>query len=102
MDNETLARNFRAISHPRRAMIFRLLAENPDAGQGFERLVQTTRLAESSLTHHLREMERCGLIRRHRRGTNVSYMLGAGEFTMALGAAMRLGEASRGRRARIA
>ncbi len=70
-----IARRFNALSHPRRARIFRLLSEYPAAGQSFGRLVQETGFAASALIHHLREMERCGLIRRKRKGVEVSYFL---------------------------
>ena len=85
MKNEALARNFKALSHPRRALIFRLLAKRPEAGDSFDRLKEATRLKRSSLIHHLREMERCGLIRRRRRGQEVAYRLVPGELTLALG-----------------
>jgi len=87
MTNDTLSRNFKALSHPRRSMIFRLLAKRPAAGDSFDRLKQATRLHRSSLIHHLREMERCGLIRRHRRGAEVAYRLTPAELTAALGEA---------------
>jgi len=70
-----LARHFTALSHPRRAMIFRLLAASPESGRSFLRLQAATRLCESSLVHHLREMERCGLIYRRRKGSCVAYLL---------------------------
>lgn len=85
MTNEALARNFRALSHPRRAMLFRLLAERPDAGDSLDRLQRASRLRYSSLVHHLREMERCGLVRRQRRGAEVAYRLVPGHLSAALG-----------------
>ena len=75
MSNEVLTRNFKALSHPRRAMIFRLLAKSPEAGDSLDQLPQATRLRYSSLVHHLREMGRCGLVRRHRRGPEVAHRL---------------------------
>ncbi|WP_281842791.1 helix-turn-helix domain-containing protein [Sinisalibacter aestuarii] len=85
----------KALAHPRRAMIFRLLAQDPGAGRGFRRLADRTRLRDSSLAHHLREMERGGLLRRHRRGAEVVFSLSVTELTQALAIALRLGEASR-------
>ena len=97
MSNETLARNFKALAHPRRAMIFRLLAKHPETGDSLDRLERATRLQYSSLVHHLREMERCGLMRRHRRGSEVAYRLVPGEFATALGVAADMSQIARHR-----
>ena len=102
MTDETLSRSFKALSHPRRAMIFRLLANRPDAGNSLDRLRQASRLQRSSLVHHLREMERCGLVRRHRRGGEVAYRLTPGELATAMGEATRISETSRHRPVRAA
>lgn len=87
MANDTLARNFKALAHPRRAMLFRLLTENPASGDSLSRLQKTTRLSMTSLVHHLREMERCGMIQRHRHGAEVAYRLTCAELSLALGEA---------------
>jgi len=97
MKNEALALSFKALSHPRRVMIFRLLARRPEAGNSLDRLLRATRLPYSSLIHHLREMERCGLIRRHRRGPEVAYRLVPGALTQALGAATEITQIARHR-----
>lgn len=102
MTNAALARNFKALSHPRRAMIFRLLAKRPGAGDSLDRLERATRLQYSSLVHHLREMEKCGLIRRQRRGPEVAYRLIAGDLTAALGEAMDTAQVARHRPPRAA
>lgn len=102
MTNEVLARNFKALAHPRRAMIFQLLARQPDAGDSLDRLRQATRLRLSSLVHHLREMERCGLIRRRRHGGEVAYRIVTGELNAALGAAIDITHAARHKPTRIA
>lgn len=102
MNDEALARNFKALSHPRRAMIFRTLAANPEAGNSLDRLQRTTRLQLSSLVHHLREMERCGLLRRKRRGPEVAYRLAPGEFSTALAEAQSIGQRARHRPVRAA
>lgn len=70
-----IALQFKALAHPRRALIFRLMSEHPKTGQSYSHLQAATRLCPSSLVHHLREMERCGLIRRRRKGVYVSYFL---------------------------
>lgn len=102
MTNDALARNFKALAHPRRAMIFRLLAKRPDAGDSLDRLERATRLQYSSLVHHLREMERCGLIRRQRRGPEVAYRLASGELTAALGEATHIAQIVRHRPRKVA
>ena len=97
MTNDRLARNFKALSHPRRAVIFRLLAKRPEAGDSLDRLERATRLQYSSLVHHLREMERCGLIRRQRRGPEVAYRLSTGDLAAALGKAAGITQVARHR-----
>lgn len=92
-ETDTFARHFKALSHPRRVRIFRLLAERPETGNSFSALQQATRLCDSSLSHHLREMERSGLVRRRRRGTFVAFTLETGPFIRAMGEALRLGGA---------
>ena len=62
-----------------------------------DRLLQATRLRYSSLVHHLREMERCGLVRRHRRGPEVAYRLVPGDLSAALGEAVDITQVARHR-----
>ena len=102
ISDEQLARNFRALSHPRRAMVFRLIVKDPQVAQTLDRLIAATRLRPSSLVHHLREMERCGLIRRQRRGPEVAYRLAPNELTRALATALRMSEAVHARPVRAA
>lgn len=85
--DESLATHFRAVSHPRRAAIYRLLTEDPDIGRTYRSLQIASGLCDASLIHHLREMERCGLIRRKRRGAEVTYLLDTADFCRALGLA---------------
>lgn len=98
----TLARNFNALAHPRRAMLFRLLVNHPKLGDSLDRLITESRLSYSSAVHHLREMERSGLVRRQRRGSFTAYRLVPGELTMALATAMRMSESARAKPARVA
>jgi len=102
MSDEAFARSFRALSHPRRALVFRLIVSEPAIAHSLEGLVIATRLRPSSLVHHLREMERCGLIRRHRRGPWVAHRLVPNDLTTALATAMRMSEAVRARPAHAA
>ncbi len=100
--NDTLARSFKALSHPRRVMLFRLLADRPETGDSLDRLWRAARLQRSSLIHHLREMERCGLIRRQRHGLEVAYRLTPGALTQALEDAGEIARVSRHRPRRVA
>ena len=73
--DEKRSLHYKALAHPRRARIFRLLFENSHTGFSFLTLQAATRLRPSSLAHHIREMERCGLVRRQRKGNRVSVSL---------------------------
>ncbi len=90
LDDTNIARSFRAISHPRRARLFRLLATAPETGRSFRSLRNETGLCYSSLSHHLREMERFGLIYRQRNGPRVSYHLETAPLARALAKAGEL------------
>ncbi|MCP5038649.1 MAG: winged helix-turn-helix transcriptional regulator [Rhodobacteraceae bacterium] len=85
-----LSRHFNALSHPRRARIFRMLIERPGAGKSFDHFRAETGYAASSLIHHLREMERCGLIRRKRKGQVVAYFLTPIPLVETIGAVLDL------------
>jgi len=93
--NDTLAESFKALSHPRRVMLFRLLADCPASGDSLDKLWRASRLQRSSLIHHLREMERCGLLHRRRRGPEVAYRLTPGSLTLALGDVLDIARAAR-------
>ena len=93
IDNAALAQQFKALAHPRRVRIFRLLAELPEIGRSFQSLQHETGLCNSSLAHHLREMERCGVIRRRRRGTFMTFRLETSALAQAIGEALRLSQA---------
>jgi ArsR family transcriptional regulator len=83
--NETLALSFKALAHPRRVRIFRLLATTPEAGDSFLSLQKHTGLCESSLSHHIREMERSGLLLRRRKGVFARHVLTPTALQLALG-----------------
>ena len=78
--DERLASIFTALSHPRRAKIFRLLSDDPMTGRTFGTLRSVTGLSTAVLIHHVRVMEASGLIRRKRRGAEVSYLLETTDF----------------------
>lgn len=98
LSNEVLARNLNALAHPRRAMLFRLLIDDPAAGDSLQSLIAASGLHPSSAIHHLREMERCGVLRRRRKGPHMRYRIAPGDLTVALAAAMQLSRSPRGAR----
>lgn len=78
--DEKFALTFRALAHPRRAAIFRLLADDPTVGATYRSLQRASGICDASLIHHLRDMERSGLIRRRRKGAEVTYLLETAVF----------------------
>ncbi len=64
-----------ALGHKRRLAIFNLLIDRPDAGKTLGHLERATRLARATLIHHLRQMEKAGLIRRRQKGAETEYLL---------------------------
>ena len=97
-----IALSFQALAHPRRVKIFRILAENPEAGRSFLSLQQSSAMAQSSFTHHVRVMERCGLINRRWHRGRVQYTLTPSALHMALLEAGRLGKPKTSLRSRAA
>jgi ArsR family transcriptional regulator, arsenate/arsenite/antimonite-responsive transcriptional repressor len=94
LTDAALARTFKALAHPRRAMFFRLLVLRPETGASLETLVAASGLPWSSAVHHLREMERCGVLSRRRKGRYMVYSLTPGELSMALGTALSVSSAA--------
>lgn len=78
--DEAFALPFKALAHPRRAMIFRHLSDAPGRASSFASLQTLTGLSDTTLVHHLREMERCGLVVRKRAGVTAVYRLTPGAF----------------------
>ncbi|MEC7763493.1 MAG: helix-turn-helix domain-containing protein [Pseudomonadota bacterium] len=78
--DDKIALIFNALAHPRRARIFRLLVDDSRNGQTYATLRAATGLSNAALIHHVRVMEASGLIRRKRRGAEVSYLLDSAEF----------------------
>ncbi|MGB0902621.1 ArsR/SmtB family transcription factor [Halocynthiibacter sp.] len=76
-ENENIATCLRALSHPRRMRIFRLLTETAGSELNFQQIQNHTQMCRSSLIHHLREMERDWLLTRKRRGPQTYYRLSA-------------------------
>ncbi|HHC30110.1 MAG TPA: hypothetical protein ENK80_06075 [Rhodobacterales bacterium] len=94
LSNRALARNLNALAHPRRVMLFRLLIDDPSAGDSLKSLIGASGVRPSSAIHRLREMERCGLLMRRRKRLNMRYRLATGEVAAALATALRLSEAN--------
>ncbi len=57
-----LANFFSALSHKRRLMICDILIANGRTGMNFDQLCKNSNLTPSTLTHHLRQMEKGGII----------------------------------------
>lgn len=74
-NNQNIANSLKALSHPRRMAIFRLLSTHPTGTLNFQTLQSATRLSTTTLVHHLREMERAWLITRKRKGTEAHYQM---------------------------
>ena len=62
----------KALSHPRRVMIYEMLAEE-DGGLAYGDLQAKTGLSISSLNHHLRPMRASGAVATRRKGAYVIY-----------------------------
>jgi len=84
ISDQSLASYCNALAHKRRARIFRILITDPASGSSFSKLQDVLGFAPSSLIHHLREMERCGVILRRAKGTQTEYSLNARPLGRAL------------------
>lgn len=85
---------FNALAHPRRARLFRLLVETPEAGRSFTALMAASGYRKTPLAHHLKIMERGGLLRRKRIGNAMTYLLTPGPLVAAIAEAHRLADRS--------
>ncbi len=82
--DDTLALAFNTLAHPRRARLFRLLVDTPEAGTSFTAMMSASGYRKTPLAHHLDIMERGGLIRRHRKGNAMTFMLTPGPLVSAM------------------
>ena len=64
---KTYAQIFTGLSHPRRIKLFNALIEI-NAPVNFGKLQEKVGLNAQAMTHHLRQMETAGLIKRHPKG----------------------------------
>lgn len=76
IDSSVVTSVMRALSNPNRLKIFLLLKEaSAEGGQGaglrVGEIAERLEVTQSTVSHHLRELEHAGLIRLERRGKNV-------------------------------
>ena len=102
MNDKTLAMHFSALAHPRRALIFRVLALRPELGANQKTLLDATAIPYASFAHHMARLERAGLIRRRASRRGVSYEVSPGAFADSMRTALRLSESAGPRPARAA
>jgi DNA-binding transcriptional ArsR family regulator len=82
--DQAVAAAFTALAHPRRVRLFRLLVEHPELGRSVKQLQRATGYKDAPLLHHLRVLERSGLILRRRTGSTVAHVLKPGSLTAAM------------------
>lgn len=70
-----MARLFSALSHPTRVDILKCLLPHASHGLATGELGQRLNAAPSTLSHHLREMESGGILRRHTEGRSTRITL---------------------------
>ncbi|MGH1367524.1 MAG: ArsR/SmtB family transcription factor [Maritimibacter sp.] len=75
IDDETISRQFRALAHPCRARVFRMLLDAPELGESAQTLGAAVKMPASTLARHLREMEAAGVVHRRRNGARVAIYL---------------------------
>ncbi len=73
MEEIAMAGRLAALAHPTRLTLVRLLTSNAPAGLPAGEIAATLRIAPSSLSFHLRELETAGLIRPARAGRSIRY-----------------------------
>jgi DNA-binding transcriptional ArsR family regulator len=83
--DDRIATTFTALAHPRRVRLFRLLCEQPELGQSLLSLQRATGYKDAPLIHHLRIMERAGLITRRRTGATMHHSVSPGRLIGAMG-----------------
>lgn len=79
MDDDGIARIARALGHPARVRILRLLAAE-DACMGGE-IFSRLPLAQSTISQHLRVLKDAGIVRATPRGTSMVYCIDEGPLS---------------------
>lgn len=64
---------FAALGHPGRLSVFRMLMRLAPQGARPTEIAQTLGMVQNTLSHHLADLERCGLIRAERQGRSLFY-----------------------------
>lgn len=73
MEMESAVIALSALAQAHRLQAFRLLVQAGDAGLAAGAIAEAMAMPASSLSFHLAQMERAGLIRRNRRGRSLIY-----------------------------
>jgi DNA-binding transcriptional ArsR family regulator len=84
INDDRIANAFSALAHPRRVRLFRLLCEQPELGLSMISLQTATGIKDAPLLHHLRIMERAGLVTRRRTGAFVRHTLKSAQLAGAM------------------
>lgn len=66
-----VALRLKALADPVRVKLMSLLLTGPDAGRNGGELAEAVGLSESTVSHHLSQLRKAGLIHSERRGMNV-------------------------------
>lgn len=85
MKSRDVIRALAALAHEHRLAIFRLLVESGRDGLAAGEIAQRVGLAPSSLTFHLQQLHRTGLLSRRRQGRQLCYAADFGVMTALLG-----------------
>ena len=86
MQDDDLANVMRALGHPVRLSILRILAEQRQGDCCCTDVTQCLPLAQSTVSQHIKVLLEAGLVQRHARGTRNCYSLRADRIA-AIGAA---------------
>jgi DNA-binding transcriptional ArsR family regulator len=79
-----ISRTFNALAHKRRVILFELLLNHPKKSLAFGQLQQLSKIPEAPLAHHLRVLEKGGLIRRKVKGRYTYFKLYLSHFRTTL------------------
>ncbi len=90
MDSQRTAATFSALAHRSRVDVFKCLLAHHPTGLKARRLSRETGLAPSTLSHHLREMEKGGVIKREARGQSTITSLNLEALTQIASGLMKL------------
>src|SRR5512145_2452936 len=72
MSNERVVEIFKCLADPARLRMIGLMVEEPRCGQ---ELASELRLAPATVSHHLRRLQKAGVVRERREGAYVFYAL---------------------------